>query len=173
MVGNSGAGKTQLARRIAERLDLPHLELDGLQHRADWEQAPVEELRAEVTARLRELDRTHDGWVADGNYRQLGDVLRPDTYVWLDYPRRVVLARLVRRTAARLLLRRELWNGNRERWRNALSRDPMKSVVMWSWTQHHRYRETYGRLSAADANGGPAWIRLRDPKQTERWLRTL
>ena len=171
VVGGSGSGKTSLARRLAARLALPHVELDGLHHRAGWQEAPAHEFRAEVAAVLAEHERVHGGWVVDGNYGgRLGDVVRPDLVVWLDYPRTLVLRRVVRRTLGRLLLRRVLWNGNRERWRNVVSRDPEVNIVLWSWTRHDEHRARYEQELLRE----PArWVRLRHPDETERWLRAL
>lgn len=172
IVGNSGSGKTHLARRAAQRLGLPHLELDALNHRPGWQQAPLAEFQAEVGQSLARFEALHGGWVVDGNYRsRVADVLNPDTYVWLDYSRPVVLLRLARRTADRVLLRRELWNGNRENWRNLLSRDPMKNILVWSWTQHDAYRAKYADSTVTDTQA--AWVRLRSPGEAEQWLRTL
>lgn len=172
VVGNSGSGKTHLARRLAARLQLPHVELDALNHRAGWQEAPLDELRAELVALLRDHEERRGGWVADGNYRsRVGDLLHPQVYVWLDYPRLLVLSRVLRRTLGRVLLRRELWNGNRERWRNLLDRDPGENIVLWSWTQHAAYRQTYGAMSARDT--GSQWVRLRHPREAERWLSTV
>ena len=172
VVGNSGSGKTTLARRLAERLDLPHLELDGLNHLPGWQQAPAEQFQAEVAHAVGSCERVHGGWVVDGNYRsRIGDVLQPDTYVWLDYPRPVVFRRLVRRTLGRVLLRRELWNGNRERWRNLVSRNPRENILLWSWTQHESYRCRYREASESDTVA--RWVRLQSPQQAERWLDEL
>ena len=172
VVGNSGSGKTSLARRAAERLRVPHLELDGLNHRAGWVEAPVEEFRAEVSSALERYEREQGGWVVDGNYRsRVGDLLRPDVLVWLDYPRHLVLRRVVRRTLRRVVLRRALWNGNRERWRNLVSRDPRENIVLWSWTQHEAYRRRYEELLAEP--DGAACVRLRHPREAERWLAGL
>lgn len=172
VVGNSGSGKTYLARRLARRLGLPHVELDAINHLRGWTQAPADEFQAEVRRTLDEHLATYGGWVVDGNYRsRLGNAVYPDTYVWLDYPRRVVALRVVRRTLGRLVLRRELWNGNRERWRSLLSRDPSANIVLWSWTQHDRYHCTY---EAASARGGRAeWVHLRSPRDSERWLSSM
>lgn len=172
IVGNSGSGKTQLARRVAHRLGLPHLELDAVNHRPGWQQAPLDEFQAEVRQSLAEFDALQGGWVVDGNYRsRVADVVNPDTYVWLDYSRSVVLLRLVRRTAGRVLLRRELWNGNRENWRNLLSRDPMRNILVWSWSQHDAYRAKYAELTATDTR--TRWVRLSSPSEAEQWLRAL
>ena len=169
VVGSSGAGKTTLGRRLALRLAVPYVELDALSHRAGWTEAPADEVAAELRAWL---DAAPDGWVVDGNYRRrVGRVLQPDTYVWLDYPRRLVMARVVRRTLGRVLLRRELWNGNRERWRSLLRREPAENIVLWSWTQHERYRSDYAVASTVD--GDAQWVRLRSPREADRWLAAL
>lgn len=169
VVGNSGSGKTHLAKRLAARLDLPHIELDALNHRAGWHEAPVEELRAELARKIATLEAAHGGWVVDGNYRsRVADLLHPDTYVWLDYPRALVVSRVVRRSLGRVLLRRELWNGNREEWRFLLSRDPAKSIVLWSWTNHDDTRRGYEAASAGDRQA--TWVRLRSPRAADQWL---
>ncbi len=120
----SGSGKTTLGRELARRLDAPFHELDALHHGPGWTEATAGELRERVEP-LLDAER----WVVDGSYRsKLGDLVleRADVVVWLDLPLRVWLPRLVRRTVSRIARREELWNGNRETFRNAfLSRDSL------------------------------------------------
>jgi adenylate kinase family enzyme len=171
IVGNSGSGKTTLARGLAVALGVPHVELDAFNHRSGWTEAPAHEFRAEVAGLLAEHERTRGGWVVDGNYRsRIGNVVQPDLFVWLDYPRSVVLRRIVSRTLTRVLLRRELWNGNRERWRNLVALDPRQNIVLWSWTQHGSYRTRYDEAAAQEPG---RWVRLRHPREAERWLRAV
>lgn len=173
VVGNSGSGKTHLAKQIAAALDLPRLELDALQHRPGWQSAPVEEFRAEIAQFLDASERSSGGWVVEGNYLSPTEGLfdAADTYVWLDHPRWLVMGRVVRRTLGRLVARRELWNGNRERWRSIVNPDHRENIILWAWTQHQSYRETYGTMarSATDAE----WIRLRGAEEVKRWVATL
>src|SRR5262245_66425581 len=112
VVGTSGAGKTTLARALAVRLGVPHVELDALDHQPGWTPAPTERFRAEVADRLQ-----GDGWVVDGNYARVQDVVWPraDAVVWLDLGRPLVMWRIVGRTLRRVIRGEELWNGNRER----------------------------------------------------------
>ena len=58
---------------------------------------------------------------------------RADTYVWLDLPRLTIMLRVIRRSVNRAVTRRELWNGNRENFRNWL--DP-EHPIRWAWSQH-------------------------------------
>lgn len=163
VVGNSGSGKTTLARGLASSLGVPHVELDALAHRPGWVEAPVAELRAELTALLDAADAREGGWVVCGNYRaRVGDLLdaRADTVVWLDLPRRVAVGSVMRRSMRRAVLRQPLWNGNRERLRDVLSRDPERSIVAWSWTQHPAYRAQYGEALRTAPVDGPTWIRV-------------
>jgi adenylate kinase family enzyme len=167
VVGNSGSGKSRLAGTLAARLGVPHIELDALFHLPDWTELPVEEFRRQVA----DLTAT-DGWVVDGNYLSVRDVVwhRADTVVWVDPPRALVMFRVVTRSLARVLGQRELWNGNRERWRNLVSTDPARSIVAWSWTQHQPYRDRYSSAMTDPAWADLAFIRLRSASDTRTLL---
>lgn len=170
VVGNSGSGKTTLAREIAARIGAPHIELDSIYHQPGW--TPL----ADGEFRSRAGDITAgDTWVLDGNYNLLSDfVVRADTVVWIDFPRSVVMRRLLRRTLLRGLMRKELWNGNRESLRNFVRLDPQKSILRWAWTMHSAYRARY---ECATAPGG-AWdgisvVRLGSPAEVSGFLAGL
>ncbi len=167
MVGNSGSGKTTLARALSTRLAAPHLELDSVFHQPGWEPLPTEQFRALVAGFV-----AADQWVIDGNYSKVQDLIwqRADTVVWIDLPRRLVMWRLIWRTLRRAALRAELWNGNRETWRNLLHIDPAKSIIAWSWTRHRSYRERYLRAAADPAYQQLTFIRLRTPAEAARLL---
>ena len=140
VIGGSCTGKTTTSRELAARLGVPHIELDALHHDPGWQEAPAEVLQARVDAALAAAP---DGWVADGNYHgKLGTSVleRADTVVFLDLPYRTALRRVLWRTASRLVSRKELWNGNRETFRNAFSR---QSIVWWVIRQHGSYRKKW------------------------------
>ena len=172
VIGASGSGKTSLARQLAERLQLPHLELDSVQHLAGWRAAPLEQFQAEVRAFVADSD-DRGGWVIDGNYNDRTPELfdAADTIVWLDYPRWFVMARVVRRTMTRLVLRQTLWNDNRESLRALCSRDPERNIVLWAWTQHAASRRRY--VAAMQDSTDGRWVRLRTPQQARDWLQRL
>jgi len=134
--GASGSGKTTLATALADRLGVGRTELDGLFHQPGWTELPADEFRAAVTGVV-----DGPGWVVDGNYRQVRDLVwaRAQVIVVLDLPRWRVMAQLLRRTITRSARGAELWNGNRESFRNLLSTDADRNVVLWSWRTHGRY----------------------------------
>jgi adenylate kinase family enzyme len=141
VVGPSCSGKTTTARRLAAILGVPYIELDALHHDAGWVEASAELLQERVRAAL---DAAPDGWVVDGTYfGKLGTLVldRADTIVWLDIPFRTAIRRVLWRTLRRALTREELWNGNRESLRLALSRD---SIVLWVLRTHRVFEEKWG-----------------------------
>jgi adenylate kinase family enzyme len=166
IAGSSGSGKTTLARQLAERLGVPHIELDALNHGPGWTEATPEQLRGRVEAALAAAP---GGWVADGNYEsKLGDLVvsRADTFVWLDLPLALSLARLARRTAGRLVRRTELWNGNRETIRNAiLVRD---NLFAWAVKSHRRKRRELPTIGERHPHLDVH--RLRSPAAVARFL---
>lgn len=162
--GTPGAGKSTFARELGCRLALPCVELDALHHGPDWSEPTPEEFRDRVG---QALDAIPDGWVVDGNYDgKLGDLVtdQVDIIVWLDLPFPVKFFRLSRRTFHRIHHQVELWNGNRETWRDALvSRD---SILLWMIRAHHRHRREWPARFAQD----PRLVRLRGGGEVRRWL---
>jgi adenylate kinase family enzyme len=167
VVGNSGSGKTTLAGALGRAMGVPHLELDGVFHQPNWEPLDTGEFRRQVGEFV-----AADRWVVDGNYSAVRDLIwgRADTVVWLDPPRSRVMRQILWRTIRRAALRRELWNGNRERFANLFTADPQESVVAWAWTRHHVYRERYQAASRDPANAHLTFVRLRSPRDTAALL---
>lgn len=169
MVGNSGSGKTRLARRLAGLLAVPHVELDAIHHLPGWEPIDPDTFLREIEALT-----AGDGWVIDGNYRTVvvdGPVWqRADTVVWVDLPRYVVTYQVVVRTLRRVVRREELWNGNREPLSNLYSWDPYKSIIRWSWTQHSKYEERFCSAMSSPAYAHLRFVRLRSRADIGRWL---
>jgi adenylate kinase family enzyme len=168
VVGPSGTGKSTVAASLARLLGATFLELDAVYHQAGWTPLPVAEFRARV-ARAAEGER----WVIDGNYGRVQDLVwaRADTVVWLDLPRRTVMRRIVWRTLGRVAGRVELWNGNRERWRNLFALDKEESIIVWAWQTHASNRVRYEAAMADPSNAHLRFIRLRSPAQVRRFLR--
>jgi adenylate kinase family enzyme len=167
IVGSTGAGKTRLARRLSQILDIPHFELDELNWAPGWTMVVREEFRRRATAAV-----AADCWIADGNYSSVRDIVwgRPDSIVWLDYGLFRVWWRLFRRTSYRLLFRQRLWHGNRETLNNFFRKDNL-----FLWAVHHRRhtRPNYLRLFASEELSQLSLIHLRSPRQTKLWLASL
>ena len=95
---------------------------------------------------------------------------RADTVVWLDPSRVAVMWNVVRRTFGRMMLRKELWNGNRERFRNLFDRRPEENIILWSWTQFPAYRERYRAAMVDSENDRLGFVRLRSRREIREWL---
>jgi adenylate kinase family enzyme len=169
VVGTSGAGKSTVAAALAGLLGAPFLELDSVHHQADWTPLPRSEFRALVAAAA-----AGERWVIDGNYSSVQDIVwaRADTVVWLDLPRRTVMRRVIWRTLRRIGLRVELWNGNRERWRNFFTLDKEESVIAWAWQTHATNRARYEAAMADPVHDHLRFVRLRSPASVRQFLQS-
>jgi len=168
VVGTSGSGKTTLAHQLAERLGIPHVELDALHWGPNWTPAPRHVFR-ECTAQAL----TREAWTTDGNYSAVRDIVwsRADTVVWLDYALPVILWRVAWRTIRRFVTREELWNKNRERFRDAfLSHD---SIILWAARTYHRRRREYPVLFSEPEYAHLSIVQLRSPRAARLWLANL
>ena len=61
IIGNSGGGKSTLARRLGSAWRSPHVEIDGLLWQPGWELTPVEIYNAEHARLIAE-----ENWIIDG-----------------------------------------------------------------------------------------------------------
>ncbi len=163
VAGVSGAGKTTLARRVAEVIGAPHTELDALFHGPGW--VPRDQFLTDVEELVAGAR-----WTSEWQYPAARPLLaaRADLLVWVDLPfGTVTLPRLVRRTVHRRLARVELWNGNIEPPLRQVLTD-REHVVRWAISKRHRLREHMPEVEAR-------WphlvvVHLRSPREVDHWL---
>lgn len=168
VVGSSGSGKTTVARRLAETLGVPYVELDALHWGVNWCAATDAELSGRVRAATAGA-----AWVVDGNYwSKVGPEVwtRADTVVWVNPPRWRAVWQSVTRTVHRAATREELWAGNRESWRGLWFWRGEDSILWWAWTTYARSQERY-----AQAMTDPQWShitfhRLRTRREIDQFV---
>jgi adenylate kinase family enzyme len=96
VIGCCGAGKSTLSRQLAAITGLPRIELDAHYWQPGWQATPSDAW-AQTVAALCE----RPAWIMDGNYTGTLPLrlARADAVIWLDYPRRVCLPRVLLRVA--------------------------------------------------------------------------
>jgi len=162
VAGGSGAGKSTLARRIANAAGLPYVEIDALFHGPDW--TPRPSFTADV-----DTFTSHPGWVTEWQYESVRDLLaaRAELLVFLDYPRSLVMRRVIMRTLRRRFRREELWNGNREGPLRGVFTDP-EHIIRWAWSTHASRAALVE--DAARRHPELGVVRLRHPRDADAWL---
>ena len=167
VVGTSGSGESTLARELAAVLDAEFLELDSVYHQAGWTPLEATEFRDRVAAAA-----AGGRWVIDGGYSAVRDIVwaRADTVAWLDLPKRTVMRRIIWRTLRRVARRTELWNGNRERWRNLFTWDEQESVISWAWHRYPVYRQRYAAAARDPTYAHVRFIRVASRADARRLL---
>lgn len=163
VIGTSGAGKTTLARRLSAQLGLPHIELDAINWQTGWHDLTGHD-PDEFVRRVTDAIAVPN-WVADGNYGPVRHIMwhRATHLIWLDYDRRIVMRRVILRTLYRMVLRTELWAGNRERWSNLLDVD---HPIRWAWSTHKRRRTETAERLADGTYPHLHVVHLRHPRET-------
>jgi adenylate kinase family enzyme len=142
VVGTSGSGKTTVARAIADKLGIRHIELDAINWQPGWTELPKDQFYE----RVRE-ETKHGDWTIDGNYSAVREIIwdRVDTIVWLDMPFIPVFLRIVWRTIRRILTQEELWNTNTEKLDALVGKYGMP---LWVIQTHEKRRKEYPPLLA-------------------------
>jgi adenylate kinase family enzyme len=166
VAGISGSGKSTLGQHLARTLGVPYVELDALFHGPGWTEPTDEEFKETIRAAID----GHDGWVIDGNYHsRVGDLVldQAELLVWLDFPLRTCIPRLVRRTLKRLRTKEDLWgSGNRERlWTAFFMPNSLLHWTIKSYFRHQReWPERFARQPDLEV------VRLRSPRETAAWV---
>ncbi|MDA0269420.1 MAG: hypothetical protein O2798_00335 [Chloroflexi bacterium] len=175
VMGNTSAGKSTLAARLASALDVPFVELDALNWMPGWvglsETDPDEFRRriAEATA--------GDGWVVAGSYSNFsreGFWDRLETVVWLDLPLPQILVRVVTRSWRRWRSKELLWGTNTEDfWHQLMVWRKEDSLIWWAVTQSGRKRRTMLAWQADPRWAHVRFIRLRSSAEIEAFTRAI
>lgn len=163
--GVTGSGKTALAERISGVTGIPWHAVDDLTWEPGWVPVPNGEQRRRVEAIC-----AGERWVLDTAYGSWIEIplARAELVVALDYPRRLSLLRLIRRSVARAVDGHPICNGNRESFRHLLSRD---SIVGWHFKSFTRKRRRMREWEVDPQM--PAVVRFTWPSQVEQWLGSL
>jgi adenylate kinase family enzyme len=168
VVGSTGSGKTTLATQLADTLNLPHIELDGLYWGPNWTESPREVFRQRVSKALQ-----GSCWVTDGNYSKVRDITwgQATDLVWLDYSLLLIWRRLFRRAIQRVYYQEELWNNNKESWRGQFfSKD---SLFLYAHTSRKKHHQTYPTILSQPDYAHLQVHRFRAPHQTKAWQQQL
>lgn len=168
IIGTTGSGKTTLAHQLSQVLQIPHIELDAIHwERGDWTPIDPDAFQARVAEAVRAQH-----WVIEGGYSVVRDAIwtRAETVVWLDYSLPLTFARLVRRTARRLVSPTPLWGGSRETLSRTLSRD---SILLWCLTSYGRKKRQFPSELTRPEYAHLRVLRFRSPRQTAAWLAAL
>lgn len=168
VVGPSCAGKSTLGEELARRLGLDFIELDALFWLPNWTE-PSEAAFVEKLAAASASGR----WVMAGNYFRhtseqfWGDI---DTVVWLDFPLRTVLPRIVRRSWRRHRQNELLWGTNYERFWPMWKLWRLDSLLGYTLRRHRQYGERLRGAQADERFAHIRWVRLRNANEVRRWL---
>lgn len=157
--GCAGSGKTALARKLSARTGLPVVERDALGV-----------LGSEAYGHAVSTLVSQPRWILDGAPYYAEDVIYPaaDTVVVLDYPKMVVMRRVLRRTLVIELLRRP--SGAHRPQGLAALRD-REHPIRWAWSSHaDRHQEGLALMTRADL-ADTQIIRFTHPAQARRWLK--
>lgn len=163
IAGVTGVGKTTLCGRIADAAGLAYVELDSLYHGPEWSVLP--DFERDVEAVIR-----GERWVSEWQYHAVKDrmLARADTLIWLDYPRRVALPRLLRRTLRRRVSTEPLWNENHEPPIHTFFTSPDDNIIRWEMKTHALLRGVVPRL---EREAPPLQlVRLGGQRELEHWL---
>jgi adenylate kinase family enzyme len=172
VVGCSGSGKTTMARRLARELDLPHVELDGLNWTAGWRDLAIQE--PETFFRRVAEAAAGERWVMDGNYTKARDAhwSRATAFIWMDTPRPVVMRQVIWRSFSRAVTKQELWpgTGNKELFRRWLDKE---HPIRWAWDTWQMVHDRYGEWFAGGAYEGRPVHRVTNARQAKRLVEQL
>ena len=161
IIGCGGAGKSTLARKLGEKLNLPVVHLDQLFWKPGW----IASSKEEIDEKIR-LELAKDRWIIDGNYnRTIPERIKYcDTVIYLDFSRFACLRGVCKRILTTYgTVRPDMGEGCPER----IDFDFLK----WVWNFNKKNRENYYRL--LNETKGVETIVLKNRRMVKRFLQSL
>ncbi len=116
ITGPVGSGKTTLAKKISSKLNIKHYEMDDIYWSGSYDVKRKASARNEM---IRQVINKKQ-WILEGVYGR--EWIRPvlknsDVIVFLDYPRIILLWRIISRTLRRTVSKEKGKEAFRESWR--------------------------------------------------------
>ena len=161
IIGCGGAGKSTLARKLGEKLNLPVVHLDSIFWLPGW----VEMERDAFDERVR-LELRKDKWIMDGNFnRTMPERLQYcDTVIYLDFSRFACLMGVLKRVITTYgTVRPDMGAGCPERFD--------LEFLKWVWNFNKNKREKYYRM--LNETEGIETIVLKNRRMVNRFLKEL
>lgn len=170
VIGTSGSGKTTFCRKLSEILNKPHIEMDKIFWKANWTMPTDEEFYSKLRDELN-----CDCWILDGNYKKTTFIKweKTEVVIWLDYSFTRTFYQVFRRVVNRSITKKEIWEdtGNRESFAGAFFNKD--SILLWVIKTHRKTRLKYNRIIKNNLYPEIHFIRLKNPKETEKFLKAL
>ena len=161
IIGCGGAGKSTLARKLGEVLDLPVVHLDKLFWKPNWVEKSNEEFDALLAQELAK-----DRWIMDGNFNRTMPerMKRCDTIIYLDFSRFACLMGVLKRIITTYgTVRPDMGEGCPER----IDLEFLK----WVWNFNKNKRESYYKMLNEAEN--VETIVLKNRRAVKMFLKTL
>jgi len=159
VIGSGGAGKSTVATRLGQLLDIEVKHLDRFYWQPGWTEPSQEDWLKTVTELIG-----GDSWIIDGNYGGTLELRLKhcDTIVFLDMSRLLCLWRIVKR---RLLYRKQVRPDMAEGCREKLDFE----FISWIWNYSRRTRPKIVRLLEEHSSSKQV-VWLRSDAEVERFL---
>ncbi len=165
VIGTSCSGKTTLARKLSQILQIRHIELDTLFWKKNWQIQERKIFREKVTRVVKQ-----DCWVIDGNFSIVRDIVwkRADTIIWINYPFAVIFLQALVRSIRRIMTKEQLFADNVESFTQTFF--SKNSILYWIIISHWDYKRTYTHLLK---KSNKEVIVLRSNKEKNEFVRRL
>ena len=161
IIGCGGAGKSTLARRLGEKLDIPVVHLDQLWWKPGWVESSREEFDAKLAVELAKPQ-----WIMDGNFNRTipERIARCDTLIYLDFNRVTCLMGVLKRViTTHGKVRPDMGEGCPERFD--------LEFLKWVWSFNDKNRQRYYKI--LNETQGVETIVLKNRRMVKRFLRSL
>ena len=170
VLGTTSSGKSTLARRLADLLDLDLIELDVFHYEPNWRTVPDEVLLAQVRTAIKT-----ERWIVAGSYHIARDLIwsKADLAIWLDYPLWWILCKLTSRTFTRWWTQKLIWGTNREKLWGHFKLWSTDSLFHWLLKTYWKRKREYPMLLVLPQYQHINVIRFRHPRETAEWLQTI
>ena len=170
IVGTTSSGKSTLAEKLANILNLDFVELDALYWQPNWLGTPDDEFIPKV-----DNATTGERWVVAGTYSRTIPTTwrRAEVIIWLDYSLWLILWQLTKRTFRRNLKREVLWGTNTDRFWIHFKLWSDESLFRWLFLTYGRRKKEYPQFLALPGHEHLKLFRFKSPKETREWVESL